>query len=60
MTPKEKAKNLFELMVVDFQMDKWQSKSCSLIAVDEIIAAVSDYATDVSYWEEVKDEINKI
>jgi hypothetical protein len=41
MTPKEKAENLYNRMVVDFQMDKWQSRECALITVDEVIEAIN-------------------
>jgi len=41
MTPKQKAENLYNRMVVDFQMDKWQSRECALITVDEVIEAIN-------------------
>lgn len=58
MTPKEKAKRLLERMTVDMAIDKWQSKQCALIAVDEIISATGDHTA--SYWEQVREEIEKL
>jgi hypothetical protein len=66
MNPKEKANNLFNKMIVDFNIDKWQSKQCALIAVDEIIKLdynVLEYYGNLSsteYWQEVKQEIEKL
>ena len=57
MSPKEKAKQLLRRMTVDMSIDKWQTKKCALIAVDEIISATGDHTT--SYWEQVKEEIKK-
>lgn len=43
-----------------------QAKKCALIAVDEIIKALHDADTaydlvlKIDYWQEVKEEINKI
>jgi len=74
MTPKEKAEQLYNKMVVDFDIDYWQTKQCALIAVDEILNiehpqviiyteisknSIRDYFQD-EYWEEVKKEIEKL
>jgi len=66
MTPKEKAGQLvYEMYHVDvvnlseYGMEWNMAKQCALIAVDEII---SDNASIYSqqYWNEVKQEINKL
>lgn len=75
MTPKEKA----FILVTQFHNVKpleddcnitiYEAKQCALIAVDEILDAVSVkktlYLTDMtyqiySYWSKVKEELNKI
>ena len=62
MTPKEKAEELYNKMIVDFTIDKWQSKQCALIAVDQILEVVQNlyFMGIVDYWQEVKQEIEKI
>ena len=64
MTPKEKANQLYNKMVVDFDIDNWQTKQCALIAVDEILYHHSLeqglYRIDTYYWQEVKKEIEKL
>ena len=76
MTPKEKAKELLERMTVHHWTDVCDSegaKQCALIAVDEIINSspslpilgdsgsyVEDIELSKIYWEEVKQEIEKI
>jgi hypothetical protein len=57
MTPSEMARSLFNKMIVDFNIDKWQSKECALVAVDVILNIDS---IDKEYWEEVKLEIEKL
>jgi hypothetical protein len=72
MTPQQKAIELLDKMT--FEIGKFNSKQCALIAVDEIIStcAFNDYKTKKyfehcndyddsyfwTYWEEVKQEIN--
>lgn len=72
MTPKEKAKEIFEEIVDTFSdlRDGYNSteiyysaKKCALIAVDEILQIFQDtngcdYRLD--YWKEVKQEIEKL
>ena len=71
MTPKEKAielvKKLFEFnhrVKWDSDNDEWTqnyylAKQCALIAVDEICEIIySDY--DLKYWQEVRQEIEKL
>jgi hypothetical protein len=72
MKPKEKAEELFkkyfrdsDLLVEDLT---WiQAKECALIAVQEIINANphsnplnTDVYSTMSYWQEVKQEINNL
>lgn len=68
MTSKEKAEKLVnkyfrdsDLLVEDLT---WiQAKECALIAVDEILLAITYadyYLSQVSFWEEVKEEIEKL
>lgn len=70
MTPKEKAKELFDKMdmIIYTDQDNWKSQCirCALIAVDEIIIEITDnydslHAIDrASYWQQVKTEIEKL
>ena len=60
MTPKEKAKELLEKMLNGFQFntDDYTAKQCALIAVDEILEECrleKDW-----YWQEVKQEIERL
>jgi hypothetical protein len=69
MSPKEKAKELIkryyrdsDLLVEDLT---WiQAKECALIAVDEILNHHSQeqglYRIDTYYWQQVKEEIEKL
>ena len=64
MTPKEKAKELVETYYtfIDFnevyQPSSKSAKQCALICVDEVIA--SCFHPNLEYWQEVKQEINKL
>ena len=76
ITPKEKAKELveiFRLKVLDYDgngINGFKAKQCALIAVNEIIKNMphSFYSgirpaykgTDLEYWQEVKQEIEKL
>ena len=72
MTPQEKAKELFDKYADEFNFDdtyrgyREQSKQCALIVVDEIINYLTtslDVQTSliaVNYWQEVKQEIEKL
>jgi hypothetical protein len=62
MTPKQKASNLYDKMTVDFSIDKWQTKQCALVAVDELIYETQFEVPNIRqrYWEEVKKELEKI
>ena len=71
MTPKQKAEKLvnefyriipLDKMTLDFNL----AKKCALIAVDEIMSALTylpyglDYLNKICYWEEVKQEIEAL
>lgn len=63
MTPKEKAKDLFDnyyycLLQSNIEKRNYWSKQCALIAVDEIIRVLQDEQD--WYWQEVKNEIEKL
>ena len=65
MTPKEKAKELVEkyyhLFSVELEntIDLREAKQCALIAVDELLLLVT-YQPTIDYWDEVKQEIEKL
>ena len=72
MTPKEKAKELIEkyqFVEIANYTSMFEIKECALIAVDEIISnmpygfysgIIPAYkGTDLDYWQEVKQEIEK-
>ncbi len=60
MNAKEKAKQLVEKYdsALTYLESKSKAKECALIAVNEIISALVGLGS-ISYWEEVKKEINK-
>ena len=72
MTPKEKAKELIDRMLdVAYNHDCYGSeylvaKDAALIAVDEVVAAdwyiptSEDFEKWTSYWQQVKQEIEKL
>lgn len=69
MTPKEKAEELIGKYVslTDgwvYGIKNWEhKKQCALIAVDEILKVASFYndsQAEVTYWQEVKQEIEKL
>jgi hypothetical protein len=69
MTPKEKAKELFKqyynYLKANLMNDReaWEdAKVCALIAIDEIINLYTndDVVLDWKYWQEVKQEIEKL
>jgi hypothetical protein len=65
MTPKEKAKELVEKMFSLSTNNAFPAKQCALIAVDEIVNSVVVTNLSVAenqflYWEQVKEEINKL
>ena len=71
MTPKEKAKELvdkmeYKAMIHDcFGSEYLVAKDCALVAVDEILSMgimshSGDWEMAKLYWEEVKQEIEKL
>ncbi len=71
MTPKEKAKELVEKyqfngdMIDDVRMSEESAVECALICVDEILESLwnvghSSSNNEIKYWQEVKQEINKL
>ena len=65
MTAKEKARELVEDMFALEEM-RYDAKRCALICVDVILNDVGakdwelDTGTNTNYWQEVKQEINKL
>jgi hypothetical protein len=61
--PKEKAKELVDKMWIYSLPNangSWQNaKQCALIAVDEVLS-LDIYQSDQYYWQEVKQEIEKL
>jgi hypothetical protein len=72
MTPKEKAKELFDKMCLAMATESTEfgyytnvihAKKCALIAVDEILEvciSISDFTDDYEYWKLVKYELEKL
>ena len=65
MTPKEKANELFDKMFLIIENkgmydDLYRAKQCALIAVDEILQQILWDKGAVKYWNEVKQEIEKL
>ena len=67
MTPKEKANELRDkYMNVRWDIGLDDAKQCALIAVDEILEVIifnkydDKYWCEEEYWEEVKQEIEKL
>ena len=59
MTPKETAKDLFNKMFTSSRsIEVEQAKKCALIAANEI--AIHNGIENLNYWNEVKEEINKL
>lgn len=59
MKAKEKAKELYYLFS-NTANSYVEGRKCALIAVDEILKLPFEYQSERSYWQEVKQEINKI
>jgi len=60
MAPKEKAEQLYDKFHVWDTMDHSEVKKMTLIAVDEILSVVWYVPVDIEYWQEVKQEIEKL
>tara|TARA_R110000803_G_scaffold90987_1_gene158385 strand:- start:28 stop:228 length:201 start_codon:yes stop_codon:yes gene_type:complete len=66
MTPKEKALELYNKFWDAYQHDP-VAHECALICVDEILETIPEevmsykpFMMNTDYWEEVKQEINKL
>lgn len=66
MTPEEKAKELFDIYTL-YTGNETFAKNCALIAVNEILKIVNIWSalnmqksSQVIYWEEVKEELEKL
>jgi len=59
MTPKEKAEELIKKFT-EWTDHRQSAKECALIAVDEIVRNGIYSFEDNRYWEEVKQEIEKL
>ena len=65
MTLKLKAKELIDKYSNVALLDNYEAKLCALIAVDEILNTIeyssqADELSKVNYWQEVKQEIEKL
>ena len=75
MTPKDKAKELVDKFIdyayhwdEGFPLPKeytpiWNAKQCALVCIDEILKNDDRMylgSNDINYWEQVKQEINKL
>ncbi len=66
MTPQQKAKELYRIFYITIPSDEIglcdnAAKQCALIAVDEILEVNKYSHKDIlSYWQEVKKEIEKL
>ena len=66
MTPKEKAKELIDKFL-DQSLWMYQAKGCALIAVENFVYFIESHNNewfgwnkDLQYWQEVKQEIEKL
>ena len=66
MSPKDKAKELVNKYFKDSDLLTYkelgwiQSTECALIAVDEILSLFVSDCEDTRYWQQVKQEIDKL
>ena len=66
MTPKEKAKQLVDKFTLVGLQQRNEGIQCALICVEEILDVIKlipygmQYLSARDYWEEVKEEINKL
>ena len=58
MSPKEKAQELLDKMTME--IGKFNSKQCALVAVDEILSLFISDCEDTRFWQQVKQEIEKL
>lgn len=62
MTPKEKAEELVNRFIyrrTDY-VEIYDAKQCALLAVDEILDILNQLSLEYEYWQEVKQEIEKL
>ena len=60
MKPKEKAKELVKKYLFLYKTDIYESKQCAIIAVDEILNMLIGSTATIDYWQDVKQEIEKL
>ena len=60
MKPIEKAKELVKKYLFLYKTDIYESKQCAIIAVDEILNMLIGSTATIDYWQEVKQEIEKL
>jgi hypothetical protein len=60
MTPKEKAEELINEMFDFTEVTYIDAKKCAIIAVDEILEIFHSPIPNYNYWQEVKQEIEKL
>jgi hypothetical protein len=59
MKPQEKAYEIWQKMMnADLLVDSISAKQCALVAVDEVLNVIDNF--EMIYWEEVKQEIEKL
>jgi len=59
LTPNQQALSLLRHMTIDFSIDIWQSKQCSIVCVEKILTLpLSDEL--IAYWQEVMIELERI
>jgi hypothetical protein len=58
--PKEKAEELCFKFQGDFNLNWTMSKRCAMIAVDLVLSNRLFWKEDYNYWNDVKEEINKL
>ena len=60
MNSKEKAKELFNKMDMVVGGGNYDAKEYALIAVDEVLGLLLLSQAEINYWQEVKNEIEKL
>ena len=60
-TPQEKAKELFrKVYFLDSKIWQDTAKQIAILMIDEILEMVDEESLYFEYWQEVKEEINKL
>ena len=60
MTAKDKAKELVDRFRIGDRNMKSKAKQCALICIDEVVKNTLQVSQVLDYWQEVKQEINKL